>query len=40
MISGQSAGALAVFTWMDFFKDYFGGLNPQIEVMGVADCGM
>ena len=39
VLNGCSAGALATYTWVDYFRDVYVSKNPQIKFFGLPDSG-
>lgn len=39
VVTGGSAGGLAVFTWLDTIRDMIHDQNPRVKVLGLPDSG-
>jgi hypothetical protein len=39
VLTGCSAGGLAAYTWVDYFKDYIHAKNPRTQFFGFPDSG-
>jgi hypothetical protein len=40
VVTGQSSGGLAAFTWIDYIADIVNRYNPLAKVVAVPDSGM
>lgn len=40
IVTGQSAGGLATYTWVDYIADLAKTLKPSVKVWGIPDSGI
>lgn len=40
VITGESAGGLATYTWVDYLSEKLKKINPNMTVYGIPDSGI
>ena len=40
VLNGCSAGGLAVYSWVDYFRDVIFAVNPKVKYFGLSDSGI